>query len=436
MSVMRSFLSWLDEKRLLIKVKKPVSTRHEIPALMKKLDGKPVLFENVAGSMFKVAGNLCSSRDLLAGGLGIPVQDLLHRLAEAMENPTEPELVSDGRCFEVVEPLDLTRLPILTHMERDGGPYVTAGIVTVRDPEYGHNISFHRLMLLDEKHFAIRVVEDRDLDLYLKRAGGELDAAITIGNHPSVLVAAATSLSPDIDEYTIANSLKPLKLAKCKTIDLEVPADAEILLEARITKELVEEGPFPDITGTYDIVREQPVVEVRRFTHAKDAIYQAILPGGMEHRILMGLPREPAIYREVNRSCECLDVLLTPGGCSWLHCVVKIRKRNPDDGLKAIEAAFRAHKSLKHVVVVDEDVDIHDPCSVEYAIATRFQASKNLVVIKGKGSSLDPSADQKTRETTKVGVDATIPFDKPRDKFLLARIPEYDSIRVEDYVSN
>ncbi|MEM4446196.1 MAG: UbiD family decarboxylase [Nitrososphaerota archaeon] len=433
---MRDFLSWLDANGLLVKVKRQVSTKHEIPAVLRKLDGKPVLFENVAGSSFRVAGNLFSSRELIARSLGVAPEKLIRRLIEAMDNPTEPEVTNSGRCLEVVEPVDLTRLPILTHAEKDGGPYVTAGVVTVRDPEYGRNISFHRLMLLDERHFAIRVVEERDLDLYLKRAGGELDAAITIGNPPSVLVAAATSLSPDVDEYTIANSLSPLKLVKCKKVDLEVPADAEILLEARITKELVEEGPFPDITGTYDIVREQPVVEVRHFTHAKDAVYQAILPGGMEHKLLMGLPREPAIYREVSKHCECLDVLLSPGGCSWLHCIVKIRKRNPDDGVKAIEAAFRAHKSLKHVVVVDEDIDIHDPYSVEYAIATRFQASKNLVIMRGKGSSLDPSADQRTRETTKVGVDATIPFDKPREKFLPARIPGYESIKVEDYVSN
>ncbi len=431
---MRTFLSHLDEKGILIRVQRKASPKYEIPALMKKLDGKPVLFENVAGSQFKIAGNLCSSRQLLAESLSISPQKLIPRLVEAMEKPSEPEIVNDGRCLEVVEPVNLTRLPILTHTEKDGAPYVTAGVVTVRDPEYGRNISIHRLMLLDEKRFAIRVVEERDLDLYLKRAGGELDAAITIGNHPSVLMAAATSLSPDVDEYTIANSLKPLRLVKCKSVDLEVPADAEILLEARITKELVEEGPFPDITGTYDIVREQPVVEVRRFSHARDAIYQAILPGGMEHRVLMGLPREPAIFREVNKQCECLDVLLTPGGCSWLHCVVKIKKKHPDDGLKAIEAAFRAHKSLKHVVVVDEDIDIHDPYSVEYAIATRFQASKNLVVKMGRGSSLDPSADQRTRETSKAGVDATIPFDKQREKFTLARIPGYESIKVEDYV--
>ncbi|MHA1631763.1 MAG: UbiD family decarboxylase [Candidatus Freyarchaeota archaeon] len=433
---MREFLSQLEKENLLLKIKRKVSVKYEIPAIMKKLDGKPLLFENVAESRFKVAANLCSNKNLIAKALNVPPEHLLPKLAEALKKRSEPEVVSHGRCLEVVENVNLTKLPILTHTEKDGGPYVTSAIVVVRDPDYGRNLSFHRLMLLDERRFAIRVVEDRDTYTYLKRAGGELDAAIVIGNHPSVMIAAATSLPVDVDEYEVANALKPVKLVKCKTVDLEVPADSEILLEAKITSETVEEGPFPDITGTYDIVREQPVVEVNRFSHAKDAVYQAILPGGAEHRLLMGMPREPVIYNEVSKVCECLDVALTHGGCSWLHCIIKIKKKHADDGVRAIEAAFRAHKSLKHVVVVDEDVDIYDLNSVEYAIATRFQASKDLIIMQGKGSSLDPSANQVTRETSKVGVDATIPFDKERENFLPARIPGYDEVRVEDYVSD
>ena len=289
-------------------------------------------------------------------------------------------------------------------------------------------------MQLDDKRFAVRVVEERDMDMYLKRAGGELEVAICIGNHPSLLLAASTSLDITIDELEIANSLRELQLVKCSKVDLEVPADCEIVLEGRITNELVDEGPFLDLTGTYDIVRKQPVIEINHFTHAKNPIYQALLPGGLEHKLLMGLPREPAIYSEVNKVCECKNVLITPGGCSWLHGLVQIHKRSQEDGRKAIEAAFRAHKSMKHVVIVDEDIDIYDLNSVEYAIATRFQASKDMVLKRDKGSSLDPSANQVTRETTKVGIDATIPFDKDRSHFLPVKVIGEDTIRVEDYV--
>jgi UbiD family decarboxylase len=419
---------------MIIEVNRKVST-YEIPALLKKLDGKPVILNQVEGTPYKIVGNICSSRDLLALALNVKKEDLLFRLAEAFEKRSEPEIIKNGRCQEVTEKVDLNNLPILTHTEGDGGPYITAGVFIIRDPEFGRNVSFHRLMKLDDKRFTVRLVEERHTDVYLKRAGGEMDVAICIGNHPSLQLAAATSLDITVDELEIANSLRELKLVKCKKVDLEVPAECEIVLEGRITSERVDEGPFFDLTNTYDIIRKQPVVEIKHFTHAKNPIYQALLPGGLDHKLLMGMPREPAIFNEVNKVCECKNVLITPGGCSWLHGIVQIHKKNPDDGKNAIEAAFRAHKSMKHVVVVDEDIDIYDLNSVEYAIATRFQASKDLLLKKDKGSSLDPSANQVTRETTKMGIDATIPFDKDRSKFIPVKILGEDTIRVEDYVS-
>jgi 2,5-furandicarboxylate decarboxylase 1 len=189
------------------------------------------------------------------------------------------------------------------------------------------------------------------------------------------------------------------------------------VLEGRITKELVSEGPFVDLTGTYDLVRQQPVIEIDRVTHRRDPIYQALLPGRLEHRLLMGMPREPTIYAEVSKVVHCLNVHITPGGTSWLHAVVQIAVQKPNDGRQAIEAAFRGHSSLKHIVVVDRDIDIYDTGDVEWAIATRFQADRDLVVLADQpSSSLDPSAHhapgQKSR-TAKMGLDATIHWDTP-----------------------
>ncbi|GAG15344.1 unnamed protein product, partial [marine sediment metagenome] len=185
----------------------------------------------------------------------------------------------------------------------------------------------------------------------------------------------------------------------------------------RITKKMAKEGPFVDITGTYDIVRRQPVMKVDRILRKRNGIYHALIPGGMEHNLLMGMPREPTMFREVSRECRCKGVHITPGGCSWLHAVVSIKKRNENDGKKAINAAFRGHRSLKHVVVVDDDIDIYDPLSVEWAISTRFQADKDRVTRKERGSSLDPSSDQKTRITCKVGIDATKPLGRRAKEF-------------------
>jgi UbiD family decarboxylase len=268
-------------------------------------------------------------------------------------------------------------------------------------------------MLLDKNHFAVRIVEARGTDTALKSAGGELDIAICIGNSTAVLLAAATSLPKGVDELGMANALESTELVKCKTVDLEVPRDCEFVLEGRITKDRTSEGPFLDLTGTIDKVRQQPIIEIKCITHRERPIYQTILAGRNEHKFLMGMPKEPTIFNEVSKVCQCKDVYITPGGCSWLHAVVQIHKQNLDDGKKAIAAAFEGHKSLKHCVVVDDDINIYDPHDVEWAIATRFQADKNTVILSQQpGSSLDPSGDLsegKKATTAKAGLDATIP---------------------------
>jgi 2,5-furandicarboxylate decarboxylase 1 len=176
--------------------------------------------------------------------------------------------------------------------------------------------------------------------------------------------------------------------------------------------------------GTYDDVRKQRVFKVKRVTHRKNPVYHALVPGGLEHKVMMGMPREPTILKKVNEVCECVDVSITPGGCSWLHGVVKIRKKSEEDGRKAIEAAFKGHASMKHVVIVDEDIDILDPLDVEWAISTRVQMDKDAVIKPGeKGSSLDPSADPETRATCKVGLDATCPI-ADRKFYLRAEFPK------------
>ncbi len=193
-----------------------------------------------------------------------------------------------------------------------------------------------------------------------------------------------------------------------------------------------DEGPFVDLTETYDIVRKQRVIRIKKIHHRDDPLFHILLPGGFEHKILMGMPREPTIFNEVGRVCECSGVNITPGGCSWLHAVVGIRKKSEDDGKKAIEAAFEGHKSLKHVVIVDDDIDIYDPLDVEWAIATRVQGDKDIVIKPNqKGSSLDPSADPHTYATCKVGVDATKPLVAHGKNFTRARFRE---VNLDDYI--
>jgi len=413
----RSFLEQLDKSRELIKIKKEVSTEYEMAGIIDALGEKPVFFEKVKESNIPVAGGLVSSKELIAKALNIEKEQLLPKLSNAIENPVRPNVVEKGECQEIVEKdVDLTKLPIMRYTEKDGGKYIASAICVIKDPELGRNTCFHRLMLLDKNRFVARIVEERGTDTALKKSGGELDIAICIGNSTAVLLAASTSLPKDVDEMGMANALEKTELVKCKTIDVEVPKDCEIVLEGRITKERTSEGPFLDLTGIVDRVRQQPVIKIKCITHRENPIYQTILAGRNEHKFLMGMPKAPTIFNEVNKVCECKDVYITPGGCSWLHAVVQIKKQNPDDGKKAIEAAFKGHRSLKHCVVVDDDINIYDPNDVEWAIATRFQADKDAVIFpEQRGSSLDPSGDLtegKKATTCKMGLDATIPFQK------------------------
>jgi len=245
-----------------------------------------------------------------------------------------------------------------------------------------------------------------------------------------VLIAAAMSVELGKSELDVANALVASPLVEVG--GMLVP-EAEIVLHCEVTGELADEGPFLDLTETFDIVRRQPVVRVAAVFTRREPLFHALLPGDLEHKLLMGMPREPAIFREVAKVCECLDVVLPPGGCSWLHGWVKIRKRRDDDGRRAIKAAFAGPPSMKHVFVVDEDVDIHDPAQVEWAMATRFQGDRDLVVKTGqKGSSLDPSADLANNATTKIGFDLTVPSVLSWSRF--RRIESHLRLNLDDYL--
>ncbi len=412
----RDFVEKLRVNGELVKIGTEVSVEYEMAGVIEALNEKPVFFECVKESAIPVVAGLMSSKDLISRGLGITKDRLLPTLSNALEHPVEPEVVKEGACQEVVEKdVDLTKLPIMRYTEKDGGKYVASAVAIVKDPEFKvRNMCFHRLMLHDKNHFVARIVENRGTDTALKKAGGELEVAFCIGNSAAVLLSAATTLPMGVDELGMANALEKTELVKCKTVDLEVPKDVEIVLEGQITKEKSTEGPFLDLTGIVDKSRQQPIVEITCITHRRNPIYQTILAGRNEHKFLMGMPKEPTIFNEVSKVCDCRDVYITPGGCSWLHAIVQIKKRNADDGRKAIAAAFAGHHSLKHCVVVDEDINIYDPHDVEWAIATRFQADKNAVILSNQpGSSLDPSGDLaegKKATTSKAGLDATAPL--------------------------
>lgn len=421
----RRFIEELNEKDALKTVERNVSTEYEAASVLAAYDPKPVVFKRVNGIETLVAGNVYSSRKLVSNYFGITEDELLGFMSQAVAHPKPVNMDSVGKdqapCLEVEKPLDVrTALPVLTHTRGDGGAYITAAVFCASDPQYGVNLSVHRLMVKKDSpsKMGIRIVP-RDLLTYLNKAGGEIQVAATIGNGLGYMLAAAVTVPTGYDELGIANALETQQLVRAPLSGLPVPADSEYLLEGRIYAEPAEkEGPFFDLTLTLDAVREQPVFEVKRITHRSHPIYHALLPGYGEHRTLMGVPREPTIFNEVSKVAEVKGVRLTEGGGQWLHAVVSIKKHSDLDGRKCIEASFRGHPSLKHVVVVDDDINPSDPREVEWAVATRFQAATGLLIIReATGSSLDPSADRITRKTSKMGLDATIPMSRRRDDF-------------------
>ncbi|MEM2466144.1 MAG: UbiD family decarboxylase, partial [Candidatus Bathyarchaeia archaeon] len=385
-----------------------------------------------------IVANVCGTRKRICEALNIEPEGLYQKLLEAWRNPQKPKIVDDGAVREVMEEPDLLRIPILTHFERDAGPYITSAVVYAKSLDGAiENVSIHRLQLLDERHLAIRLVPRHLYKLWrmAKEAEVDLDVAISVGVHPAVMLAASSPVPFGINEYEVANALLGgrLQLMKCKYVDAYAPADAELVLEGRISaSKEVPEGPLVDITGTYDIERKQPVVEIVNIMHRGDYIYQALLPSGAEHRLLMGLPHETAIYEAVSKVVPKVKAVnLSVGGGGWLHAIISIEKQLDGDGKNALLAAFAAHPSLKHAVVVDTDIDVFNIADVEWAIATRFQASEDLVVIENaRGSTLDSSADQETGLTSKMGLDATRPLAKSKEKFERAQIPV--SKRVEE----
>ncbi len=410
-------------------VQKPISKALEIAGVLKALEPTPVLFERVKESEFRVVGNLFCTKAQIAGYFGIGPERIIPTLTRAIEERSPPEETRSAPSQEIAETgVDLDGLPILIHNEVDGGPYISSGVVVSRDPELGQNLDFHRAMQIGKDRMVTRVVRGRDFDKFLER-NGEVEVAFCIGNTPEILVAAATSVETGIDELEIANALKPIRVTKAKTVDLMIPADSEFVLEGRvILEEKHDEGPFIDLTETVDVVRQEPIFEVKKITHRKTAIWQGLLPGRLEHKILMGMPREPTVFRKIaDRGVDVLDVNITPGGASWLHIAVKIRKKSEDDGLKAIEGAFAGHRSAKHVWVYDDDIDIYDEQDREWAMATRFQGDVDMLIKdREPGSSLDPSAEPGTKMTTKIGFDATKPLVTKGKSFDRAAFPEVD----------
>ncbi len=421
---MDAFIKSLKENEIVF-IEEEVEPIYEVTRILSENDEKSltVFFKKIKNIALEAVGNVVNSREKLRRALNAKSDEEAYiKIIESMSNPLKHKEVS----FNLKEyNKTVLTLPAVKFFEKDGGRYFTSSIV-VACINGTCNASVHRIMILDEKRLVIRIVPRHLHYIYTEnlREGRETPVAIIIGVHPAVLFASALSPPLGIFELDVAGRLlgRPLRLARTPIHEIPVPESSSIVIEGRITRELADEGPFVDLTKTYDRVRKQPIIRIDKIYISDSALAHIILPGGREHQLLMGYPREASVWDTVRRVVPKVHkVRLTPGGGGWLHAIISIDKNVDGDAKNAILAAFAGHPSLKHVIIVDSDIDPDNLVDVEWAIATRFQGSRDLIVIENaRGSTLDPSSADGL--TTKIGIDATAPLAE-REKYQKAKIP-------------
>ena len=447
---LRSFIAELEAKspEEIARVNKPLSPRYEISALLthlEKIKRFPLLFfEKVKGSDAPVVINAQASRRLMAIALDGKPEDLARKFGERQSKPIPPVEVTEAPVQEVTklgDEVDLTEVPMLTHYDVNAAPYITAGVVVAADPDTGvRNTSYNRLMMAGKRELRIFMAIGRHLwTLHKKfeRHDQPLPIAIVIGVHPLFSLGAQALTPADEDEYGVIGGMmnEPLRLVKAKTVPILVPADAEMIIEGKMLPHVRRtEGPFGEFTGHAVPQDERQVIEVTAITHRKNYIFQDIHAGYTEHKLMGAVPREAALLKAVRQSVPTVKNVCMPvsGNCRF-HAYVSIAKRTPGQAKNAICAAFAADMLLKHVVIVDDDIDIFDEERVLWAISNRFQADRDLVVIaNAQGSELDPSAGP-GGVNAKMGLDATKPLEGFPPEL---RVPEevMKRIRLEDFL--
>ncbi len=436
---LRSYLELLKSAGLLLTIKRQVDPRFEVAALMKEAEkkGKALLFENVKPGL-PLVNNLLGSRGMLALLFGTTRERVVPEWIHRVQTPIPPSLSSSSPVKEVIKKgseVNLQELPIVTHCSKDAGPFITAGMVVAKDPHTGfRNVSVNRMQYKGKNKLGIRMMPPQHLGLIhqeCEKQGRPLEIAVAIGNHPFDMLAAATTLEYGVDELSVAGSLRgePLQVVKCETVDIEVPASAEIVLEGEVLAGVREaEGPFGDFMQYYVPVMENAVFQVKAVTHRRRPTYQTIQAGSLEDTHLLALSREAKVYEAVRKVADVQAVCLAP---TILGCTISIRKRFEGEPKNVAAAAFGAYSWLKYCVVVDHDVDVFDMNDVWWAMATRSRPDQGLLLIQhALGFPRDPFKIHQS----KLGIDATAPLNQWQE-FERKVVPDTAPIHLEDYLT-
>lgn len=415
---LREYLSMLDSEGWLDHVTEPTGLL-QIPAIMKEQEkkGRTVIFENIEGYEYLLVNNLFGSREFLAKVFGCAVNEVACVFAERYTGRINPVMTDNAPVQEVIhkgKDIDIGKFPFIVHGAKDAGRFITAGMVIAKDPETGvRNCSFNRMQLKGPDKTGFRMSPTQDLESYYKKAvalGKPLEIAACIGNHPLDLLAAACGPARDVDELDIAGSLRgePVPLTRCVSVNLEVPADAELVLEGYIAlDEMEEEGPFGDFLEFYIPAMKNHVFHVTAVTMRKNPIVQAISAGSKDDVTLLATPREAQLYKlflEMNVDIRGISLAICN---NYLTGAVSIRKILENEPTNIIMAAFGSFKFLKNFIVVDHDVDVYDPKDIIWALSTRLRAEKGVMIIP---NAVGFGRDVHGIHSTKMGIDATAPL--------------------------
>src|SRR5687767_7061653 len=443
----RDYIDTLRKNDELLEIKKPVDLRN-VAALVAQAE-KALLFKNVAGYSMPVVSGLLQSRNRIALGMSVAYENIADKLGNAMDKPIKPKRVANAPVKEVVltgKKVNLYDLPVPVFSIMDGGPMITGGVVIAEDPEFGMNAGIYRLMLKERNITGIDIVTPNNMRKFAERALAKrkpLPISISIGTHPYELVSSTFKANLGVNELTFDGGLRgePLRLADGETVPVPCIADAEIVLEGEILPEgwVHTEGPFAEFNRLMGGMHMNPRVRIKSIMHRKDAMYSA-LPMPWE-TIWMSAPIYEAAARRVlfEAGVQTKAINVTPGGCCHWHIIASIKKV-PGDGKNAIMALLSI-ADIKHVTIVDDDIDVFDPTDVEWAVATRVQADRDVLIVSNARSkpldpSLPPPTSGKIPTTAKMGIDATIPDNVPASRYNRIVYYHQGKVKLDDYIGS
>jgi len=363
--------------------------------------------------------NLFGDRSRIARIAGVELDQLFPQWGRFLDNPIKPRIVADGPAQEVVlegAQADCTSLPISLHFAEDGGRYVSSGVFVCKDPDTGvRNLSYARMLLKGPNRFSINLGSRGDMWEHHGRAaarGKNLEVAVVIGAPPAVYLAASAKVAMTVDEYDLAGSFlgKPVDLVKCMSVDLEVPAESEIVLEGEIlANEHEDEGPAAEYTGYSSRRSTRNVFVMKTMTRRRKPVYLDLTPGlSAEHLTLAGIARQTRDYTRIKEMIPGLKAMHFPRSGNSFHCYMSMKKMAEGEARRALMMLFGVDPYVKLGIVVDEDVDVFNESEVLWAVATRFQADTDMFVVpKVLCNLLDPTSVNGTN--AKLGIDATVP---------------------------